>query len=78
MIGADELEEMAADELVGLVFHQPRGGRVHVGESALCVAVVDQILRVLDEMPQSLFAGAEGLFYPHAGRIGGLRHERTF
>ena len=78
MIGVNELEEMAADELVGLVFHQPRRGRVHVGEPALRVAGVDEILRVLDEMPQALFAGAEGFFHPHVRRIGRLRHGCSF
>ena len=75
----ESAEEMAADQLVGVVFHQPRGGRVHVGESARRVAVVNQILRVLDDdAAGALRWRAERPLHPHAGRIGGLRHERTF
>src|SRR5216684_3112392 len=52
---------MTADQLLLGVLHDARGRRIHVCEPAFCVAVVDQILRVLHDVAQALFADAQRL-----------------
>ena len=50
---------MPADQLAFVVLQDARGGRVHVGEAARRVAVVNQVLRMLDDVAQALFAGSQ-------------------
>ncbi|HKE46988.1 MAG TPA: hypothetical protein VKB52_02905, partial [Rhodanobacteraceae bacterium] len=50
---------MEAEQLALLVLHDALGDRVHVREAAGGIAVVDQILRVLDDVAQARFAVAQ-------------------
>ena len=59
IVRADEREEMAAKQFVILVFHHPGGRRVHVGEKPARIAVVDEVLRVFDDMPEPLLTRAQ-------------------
>src|SRR5262249_58100141 len=62
MVRADQRQEMAAEQLALLVLHDTRRRRVHVGEMSVGVAVVDQILRVLDDVAEPLLARAQRFF----------------
>ncbi len=62
IVRADEREEMAAEQLVIAVLHHPGGSRVHVGEVPARIAVVDQVLRVFDDVPEPLLTRAERFF----------------
>ena len=61
MVLADELEEVLADDLLRRPARHARGHRVHVGEEPPHVRAVDDVLRVLDELPVAPLAVAQAL-----------------
>jgi len=54
IVGPNEGEEVTADQLVLRVAHHTRGCGIQIREPALRVAVVNEILRVLDDVAQAL------------------------
>src|SRR4051794_23604649 len=58
---------MTAEELILVVFHHARRRRIHVRESPLRIAVVNEILRVLDDVPQTRLARLESPLDTPAG-----------
>ena len=52
---------MPPDQLVLVELHDSCGGRIHESEMTLRVAVIDQVLRVIDDVPEPLFACAQRL-----------------
>ncbi len=61
VILADQLEEMLAQDLVRRPARHPRRHRVHVGEEPPHVGAIDDVLRVLDELPVAALAVAQPL-----------------
>ncbi len=62
VVAADERHEVAAQEFAFVVLHHARGRRIHIGEAAVGVAVINDVLRVLDKIAQALFARAQRVF----------------
>ena len=52
---------MTAEQLTLVVFHDPRGRRIHVREAAGGIAVINEVLRVLDDVPQARLGCLERL-----------------
>src|SRR5438128_2503422 len=50
----DQRQEVPADELLRVVFHDAGGHRVHVGEVPQRVARIDDILRAFDQSPEAI------------------------
>jgi hypothetical protein len=67
-VGPDQRQEIAADQLVMLVLHDPCGGRIHERAPSVRVAAVDDVARVLDEVPVASLAPGERGLDAHAAR----------
>src|ERR1019366_6924255 len=57
VVRPDQREEMTAEEFLLAVLRDTAGRRIDVGEAPVDIAVINQILRVLDDMAQPLGLG---------------------
>src|SRR5215203_277869 len=62
MVLADQRDEVLAQQLLFGELRQPRGRRVHEGEAAFQIAVVDDVGGLLGELAVPHFSFTQGLF----------------